>query len=409
MNMRVVVAAAVGLIGGYVSGCAIACADRAFAVVASGSGWLFPPEPVYEATGAAVVAVLTIALISRFAPRRIVVAVAGSVGIVLLVAGAGTAVEQRVVVAVGAGLVIGAAVLPVGARVWFVAGSLIAVLYGERLEVDTGMPERYADYLEAPSTSGPAVSWAVLVALVAALVVYGFRGPAVDAEATGRGVLTGIAVPLSLAVSVAVTAQAGGDPAVAVATVAVIALVALSFRLPRQDGTAVLTVLAVAAMLAVDSSAVSGPDRLGASAQIGLVVVGVLIGVARRRPLTGILGCGVVTVSGLLPAVVDSTTLTDLTFRFVLPAVAGFAIGTCFPAAPTTAVTAFAVLFVATLLGDTRFTGGSESGWTAYVPDTYSPALDSKTPVVIATAVIVGCALLVWRRHAPDEQGTPHR
>ncbi|MFE7721133.1 hypothetical protein ACFU44_19050 [Nocardia rhizosphaerihabitans] len=114
-----------------------------------------------------------------------------------------------------------------------------------------------------------------------------------------------------------------------VAAVAVAGAVAVSLWLPGADAIYVLTVLAVAAVIAVGPSVGHGPDRLGLSLQIGVMALGALIGTLRREPVLGIGLCALVTLSGLVSSLIDSTTVAEVGFRFVLPAAIGFAVGAC--------------------------------------------------------------------------------
>ncbi|MFC4376812.1 hypothetical protein ACFO5K_22235 [Nocardia halotolerans] len=419
MNVRVLTAVAIGLLGGYVSGYAVSRSRGEFAAVVgvSWGGW-FPAEPVLTAAGAAVIAVFVVGLLGRLRARYAVAAGIGLVGVALLTAvagltAAGTSSEQQVLVGVGVGLVAVAAVIRPAGQVWFIVAMMIAMLYGARINDSVAMPKRYAEYLTTRTIPDLSDSWPLLAGLAVALVVGGITGTKerVDPDVTGRALAFGIGAPLGFAALVLWAEQASGNPAVFVAVLAVLGLVAVSFWLPRPEAVAVLTVLAVAAMLAVDPSLSFGPDRVGVAIQVGLMVAAALAGTVWRYPVLGIGLCAGVVLCGLLPVVLDSTTGTELAFRFLLPIAAGFGVGTCLPVAPATVLALSVVPVLASLFDSLRSSlssgTGTSFGWTAYVPDTYSPTLDRKTPTLIAAAVILGCAALVFRHQRSARQQDP--
>lgn len=417
MNGRSVVAAAVGGLCGYLSGYVIGHTETNFAVVVrDGRASWFGAGPGAAAVVAAVIAVAIVLVLGRFRARYLVAVAAGMAGLAMVVAvaalqSAGTRSEQWVLGSVGAGLLIAPAVLRAAGQTWFVVGSMIAVLYGARIDASVELPRRYADYLTSRTVPDLPGSWPLLVAAVIALLAAGFvvGRERIEPESSRRAVVVGAGVPLGAGLLIWVVGQLPGNPSVTVAAVAVAGAVAVSLWLPGADAIYVLTVLAVAAVIAVDPSVGHGPDRLGLSIQIGVMALGALIGTLRREPVLGIGLCALVTLSGLVSALIDSTTVAEVGFRFVLPAAIGFAVGACLPVSPMTVLGMSVFPVLARLFENSRTRSLAEEwerGWTASVPDTYSVTLHSTLPFAAATVVILGCAVLVvWRQRAMASPG----
>ncbi|SFN78872.1 hypothetical protein FEK33_24475 [Nocardia asteroides NBRC 15531] len=408
MNGRAVVSVAVGLLCGYLAGYVIGHTRTDFAVVVhDGRASWFGAGPGSAAVIAAVVATAVVVVLGRFRARYLVAVAAGLAGLAMVVAiaalqSAGTDSEQWVLGSIGAGLLIAAAVLRPAGQTWFVVGSMVSVLYGARIDESVELPRRYADYLTTRTVPDLPGSWPLLVAAVIALLAAGFvvGRERIETASPGRAVAVGAGIPLAIGALIWLVGQVPGNPSVIVAVVVVLGTAAVSLWLPAADAIYTLTMLAVAAAIAVDPSVGVGPDRVGLSVQIALLALGALVGTLRRLPLVGIGLCALVTLGGLVPTLIDSTTVTEVAFRFVLPAAVGFAVGACLPVAPTTVVALSVFPVVARLFENGRATwsAGDELGWTAYAPDAYTVGRPGAAPMLAATVVILGCAILVWSR-----------
>ncbi|MEV6218667.1 hypothetical protein [Nocardia sp. NPDC051833] len=416
MNGRAFVIGAVGLLCGYLSGYVIGHTRTNFAVVVrDGRASWFGSGPASAAVIAAVVAVGVVVLLGRFRARYLVAVAAGMAGLAMVVAiaalqSAGTWSEQWVLGSIGAGLLIAAAVLRPGGQTWFVVGAMIAVLYGARIDDSVELSRRYADYLSTRTVPDLPDSWPLLVAALIALLAAGFvvGRERIEPVSPGRAVAVGAGVPLGAGALIWLVGVLPGNPSVTVAVVAVTAVVAVSWWLPRAEAVYVLTILAISAAIAVDPVVGVGPDRIGLSIQIGVLAAGALAGTVWRVPVAGIGLCALVTLSGLVSALVGGSAVAELAFRFVLPAAIGFAVGACLPVSPLTVVGMSVLPVVARLFENSRATWQSdvEPGWTAYTPDIYAVTTRTELPLAAATVVILGCAALVgWRLRATAEPG----
>ncbi|WP_316573759.1 hypothetical protein [Nocardia canadensis] len=419
MNGRAFVIGAVGLLCGYLSGYVIGHTRTNFAVVArDGRASWFGSGPGSAAVIAAVVAVAVVVLLGRFRARYLVAVAAGMAGLAMVVAiaalqSAGTWSEQWVLGSIGAGLLIAAAVLRPGGQTWFVVGSMIAVLYGARIDDSVELSRRYADYLTTRTVPDLPDSWPLLVAAVIALLAAGFvvGRERIAPVSSGRAVAVGAGAPLAAGALIWVLGVLPGNPSVTVAVVAVAGVVAVSLWLPPVEAVYVLTILAISAAIAVDPVVGVGPDRIGLSIQIGALALGALVGtVWWRVPVAGIGLCALVTLSGLVSVLSGGAVIAELAFRFVLPAAIGLAVGACLPVSPMTVIGVSVLPVLARLFENSRAGRGSELelGWTAYTPDTYTVATRTALPLAVATVVILGCAGLVrWRQRDGADQGQP--
>lgn len=416
MNGRAFVIGAVGLLCGYLSGYVIGHTRTNFAVVVrDGRASWFGSGPGSAAVIAAVVAVVVVVVLGRFRARYLVAVAAGMAGLAMVVAiaarqSAGTWSEQWVLGSIGAGLLIAAAVLRPGGQTWFVVGSMIAVLYGARIDESVELPRRYADYLTSRTVPDLPDSWPLLVAAVLALLAAGFvvGRERIEPVSPGIAVAVGAGVPLGAGALIWVVGVLPGNPSVTVAAVAVAGVVGVSLWLPRVEAVYVLTILAISAAIAVDPVVGIGPDRVGLSIQIGVLALGALVGTVWRVPVAGIGLCALVTLSGLMSVLTVGSAVAELAFRFVLPAAIGFAVGACLPVSPMTVIGLSVLPVVARLFENSRATWASdvELGWTAYATDTYAVAPRTELPLAAATAVILGCALLVrWRQRDTADPG----
>ncbi|MEV0063222.1 hypothetical protein [Nocardia sp. NPDC050718] len=418
MNGRAFVIGAVGLLCGYLSGYVIGHTRTNFAVVVrDGRASWFGSGPASAAVIAAVVAVGVVVLLGRFRARYLVAVAAGMAGLAMVVAiaalqSAGTWSEQWVLGSIGAGLLIAAAVLRPGGQTWFVVGSMIAVLYGARIDDSVELSRRYADYLSTRTVPDLPDSWPLLVAALIALLAAGFvvGRERIEPVSPGRAVAVGAGVPLGAGALIWLVGVLPGNPSVTVAVVAVAGVVAVSWWLPRAEAVYVLTILAISAAIAVDPVVGVGPDRIGLSIQIGVLAAGALAGTVWRVPVAGIGLCALVTLGGLVSALVGGSAVAELAFRFVLPAAIGFAVGACLPVSPLTVIGMSVLPVVARLFENSRATwqSGLEPGWTAYTPDTYAVTTRTELPLAAATVVILGCAALAgWRLRAAADPGRP--
>ncbi|MDO3649926.1 hypothetical protein [Nocardia mangyaensis] len=410
MNGRAIAAASVGALCGYLSGYVIGHTRTNFAVVGSGgrASW-FGSGPALSAVAAALVAVVVVVVLSRLRARYLVVVAVGIAGLAMVVAvaatqAAGTSSVQSILGGVGAGLLIATAVIRPEAQRWFVIGAMIAVLYGFRIDQSVEIPRRYGDYLSTRTVPDLPDSWPLLVAAVLALLAAGFviGQERVEPVPSRRALAVGAGVPLGAGALVLAVGELPGNPSVTVAIVAVVGLAALGWWLPRPDGVYVLAMLAVAAVIAVDPSVGDGPDRVGVSVQIGLMVLGAFVGAMYRAPMVGIVLCAMVTVSGLAPALLDSDTVTEFAFRFAAPTAIGFVVGASLPAASATVIGLSVVPVLAhsferrILMADH---GDPEFGWLAMEADTYTVAPGPESAFLAATVTVLGCAAMVrWRR-----------
>ncbi|MET9213432.1 MULTISPECIES: hypothetical protein [unclassified Nocardia] len=418
MNGRAFVIGAVGLLCGYLSGYVIGHTRTNVAVVVrDGRASWFGSGPASAAVIAAVVAVGVVVLLGRFRARYLVAVAAGMAGLAMVVAiaalqSAGTWSEQWVLGSIGAGLLIAAAVLRPGGQTWFVVGSMIAVLYGARIDDSVELSRRYADYLSTRTVPDLPDSWPLLVAALIALLAAGFvvGRERIEPVSPGRAVAVGAGVPLGAGALIWLVGVLPGNPSVTVAVVAVAGVVAVSWWLPRAEAVYVLTILAISAAIAVDPVVGVGPDRIGLSIQIGVLAAGALAGTVWRVPVAGIGLCALVTLGGLVSALVGGSAVAELAFRFVLPAAIGFAVGACLPVSPLTVIGMSVLPVVARLFENSRATWQSdlEPGWTAYTPDTYAVTTRTELPLAAATVVILGCAALAgWRLRATADPGRP--
>ncbi len=418
MGARKISAIAVGVLCGYLVGYSISHTKFNFAVVVrDGSiGW-FGPGATTSAIGAAVVALLTVGLISWFRLSYWAAVAAGLLGVVLIVAVAGlsaeqTQYEQQLVVSVAAGLLTAAAVVRPQGQVWFVGGSMTAMLYGTQIQERLKVP---ADYFSTRSVADPSVGWPLFAAVAVALLAAGFFAGKKRDEvlATGKQVVVGLGACLGIGILIVAAAQSLGDPPVVIATGMAVGALVLGMWLPRADGVAVLTVLAIAAMIAIDPSEAYLVDGVSLVAQLALMVVAVVAGMTWRSPIVGIGLCGVVALSALVPALLESTSLTTFVFRYVLPVAVGFAIGACLPVSSPTVIVLMIVPVVAACF---EFSAGAEavrrkiqssgsaaSGeyegvWMSGLPDTYALTTNRTGAVVVAVTIIIGCAAAVFRR-----------
>ncbi|WP_280346694.1 hypothetical protein [Nocardia neocaledoniensis] len=424
MNGRWAVSATVGVLCGYLSGYVIGHTRTNYAVVVrDGRASWFGSGPGAAAVVAALIAVVVVVVLGRFRARYLVAVAAGLAGLAMVVAiatlqSAGTWSEPWVLGSIGAGLLIAVAVIRPAAQVWFVVGSVIAVLYGARIDESVALARRYADYLPTRTVPDLPESWPLLVAAVIALLTAGFvvGRERIEPVTGGRAVAVGAGIPLVMGALIMVVGQLPGNPSVTVAVLAVAGTVAVSWWLPRADAIFALTMLAVSAAIAVDPSVTVGPGRVGLSIQVGVLVLGALVAMVARRAWSDTAGdaaaatdgrwapvaciglLGLVTLSGLAPVLFADATFTDVVFRYVLPAAIGLAVGASLPAGPLTVIAVSVFPVVARLFENSRVAGELDTGWTAYVPDTYSVATDTELPIIAATVVILGCALLAARR-----------
>lgn len=425
MNGRWAVSAAVGVLCGYLSGYVIGHTRTNYAVVVrDGRASWFGSGPGAAAVVAALIAVVVVVVLGRFRARYLVAVAAGLAGLAMVVAiaalqSAGTWSEPWVLGSVGAGLLIAVAVIRPAAQTWFVVGSVIAVLYGARIDESVELARRYADYLPTRTVPDLPESWPLLVAAVIALLAAGFvvGRERIEPVAGGRAVLVGAGIPLVMGALIMVVGQLPGNPSVTVAVLAVAGTVAVSWWLPRADALFVLTMLAVSAAIAVDPSMTGGPGRVGLSIQVGVLALGALVAMVGRKawsdtasqapeatdagrwvPVAGIGLLGLVTLSGLAPVLFADAAFTDVVFGYVLPAAIGLAVGASLPAGPLTVIAVSVFPVVARLFENSRAAGEVDTGWTAYAPDTYAVATATELPIIAATVVIAGCALLAARR-----------
>ncbi|MDO3649925.1 hypothetical protein [Nocardia mangyaensis] len=443
MNARSVPVGGLGLFAGLVVGCYLAHAGAGSWVETTWTG-----QPVATAVvESAVVAVVVLAVLARGNPRYPVAAGAGLVGVALLGAvsamgSPGTFREQAILMSLGVGLLGAAAVLRPAGQAWFAVGAIVAVVFGARLD---NLLLRIGFMSFEASAQGAAdvtVTWLLLLVTTVGLVVSAWllRSERVGNEMSRRGVALGVGLPLGAGVLLAVT-----DSVVVTVALLVIVLAVVCVRVSGPAAVGVATVLAVAAAVAADPTTVFETDARWLSLQVVLLAAGAVAGMRWPRPTLGVGLLAVVTVTGILPELIDTLVVTEAAYLVVFPAAVGFALGSCLPAPLPTVMTAavlpaFGLLLAydgwfvpepepvsarpdsyvmwiegvvvsewvdpagsADLTAEIMSDGRSGSGWPVLVEDVFTAAPHRVGPTIAATALILGCAVIAaWRRTRAD-------
>lgn len=361
--------------------------------------------------GAAVVAVCATALLAR--RRSIVLTAATAVaGLVFLALPAAIRYPDDAAVllysdAVAAGLVLGAAALlaarQASAQAGLATGMLGAFLLAEGIEGRRFLwgSEGWTAYTPLTDGSPTAIlpSWiplatAVLVAVGALLD----RRTSSSARLEQRLLLTFALLPLVAYVANWILLDSGARPTswYVYAAVAVAVVAWGAWRLPGADGRVLLAATAVLAAASGTETSI-GTETWTLIAGAALIAAGVIVGLRRPLPVAGFALLALV-AAALLVTREPWDVVPAIGYTFVLPAAAGYVVGSCLPtSAPATTVglslpftiglpvAVSAPWAVATRYAD--YASGFPLHWPQAVP---------AGAVFAAVAVIVVCGVGAW-------------
>lgn len=335
---------------------------------------------------AAVVAVLTVAVVSRVGTA------VGSVVVGAALVSASTLISGSLYLFAsgpGAGLILGGLLALCESSRGLQAALAVGVLLGSFDLVRT-TPRRYADYLPVGDALGSPTMWLLLVAAVGFTLLCLPLQLRVEVREL-RALVVGLALPiLMLAVhwlfgfSVGNGIYPGATWQATVAWAVVVAVVVGgAVWLPRATGLVLVAGLAIAA---VDAQPVFVADRWLVVVVVLTALAGLVAGWRWPRPVVGI---------GLLAVVAGVGLADEGLAATALPAVAAFALASSLPTLGAVAVPAILapVLIVVPYTADVGWTAYSgQFGWEAF-------GLSQSALVVADVAVfttIAVCAVAAW-------------
>ncbi|WP_305094599.1 hypothetical protein [Prescottella sp. R16] len=310
--------------------------------------------------------------------------------------------------AVAAGLVLGA-VAPLSARytetqAGLAGGMLAAFLLTEGVEAGRVHTADFGWTAYTPLTS--LVRWEPstlvpvwLMALAAALVVLWAlldRRTSWTVRVDSRIVAAALVLPVAVFAAHWILVDTRAQPVawLGYVAVAVVAVVAIAWRLPGRDGRILLAATAVVA------AALGTPtgETWALIASAVLLVAGLVVGLRFPVPTAGFVLLAAVAAADLLVGEESWTAVPAAAFSFVLPAAAGYVVGACLPSSAPAATVGLTLPFTLAVPGAAAAAWGAEARYADYQPMPLLRGIDAvpASAVGVAVAVIVVCGVGAW-------------